>query len=272
MTDCRNCRRDTDTFLCQLCATELGDVLAELPWLLRQLDITVTRQDKLNLGVVGRSPNASPSPINIGAMELARNLHGQLGTTVRDLCEARGLMCPQLEHAAEMAGWLHRHVQVITLSAEAGQIMRETLGARDALLRAINRNLRMYVGPCTTVTAHNRRGEAIECGHDLYGQRDCDDRIQCPRCKAWVEPREHLLATIHRRDLLPEPYLLETLETLGEPVSRTRLYDWISTGRLRPRGWVHHGRVVPRQVHRGDPRVFSLRQARDLRLAEMQAS
>ena len=90
MTDCRNCRRETDLYLCQLCAKELGALLNDLPWLLDQLEITVIRQDKLSTGVIGRSSD-NPSPINVGAMELSRNLRGQLGTIIRDLCEMRGV-------------------------------------------------------------------------------------------------------------------------------------------------------------------------------------
>lgn len=265
MTDCRNCRRETELFLCTLCGKELHALLADLPWLCAQLEVTITRQDRLNLGIVGKSSNASPSPINVGAMELARALGNQLSTIIRDLTETRGRDDPRLAGNAEMARWIFGHSQAISCSPEAGQVMREIRAATEAILRAINRNLRMYCGPCTTVTAHNRRGEVVECGHDLYADRDSDDRIQCPRCKTWVDPREQLLTTISRRDLLPEPHLLETMATLGEPVSRVRLYEWIKSGRLRPRGWVHHGRVVPRQVRRGDPRVFSLSQARQLR-------
>lgn len=267
MADCRTCRRTTDTYLCNLCIVDLKQTLAELPWLLTQLQITITRQDKLNLGIVGKSGNASPSPINVGAMELSRQLRSDLAAIITTLTEARHLTPPPAD-CHVMVGWLALHTPEIAGDDNAGTIMRDLNNARDALLRAINRNLRMYCGPCITVTAHNRQGEAIECGHDIYAQRDSDDPVQCPRCKTWTTPREQLLATISRRDLLPEANLLETLDTLGEPVSRNRLYGWIKAGRLRPRGWIHHGRIVPRQVRRGDPRVFSLSQARQLRLSD----
>jgi hypothetical protein len=53
MTDCQTCRRPTDLFLCQSCCQELDGLLTALPWLLTQLEITVTRQDKLTIGDVG---------------------------------------------------------------------------------------------------------------------------------------------------------------------------------------------------------------------------
>lgn len=265
MTDCRNCRRDTELFLCRLCAKELHALLADLPWLCRQLQITVTRQDKLGTAVVGRGSD-NPSPINVGAMELARNLHNQLGTWVRGLAEDRGVTAlPADTGTAGLAQWLCEHIGSISCSPEAGVLMREIRGGTEAILAAINRSSRMYCGPCTTVRGHDPSGQDVECGHDLYADRESPEDIQCPRCKVWVNPREQLLVTIRRRDLLPERHLLETMETIGEPVSRVRLYDWIRSGRLRPRGWVHHGRVVSHQVQRGDARVFSLEQARRLR-------
>ena len=271
MTDCRNCRRDTELFLCTLCAKELHALLADLPWLCDQLEVTVVRQDKLSTGAVGRSSD-NPSPINVGAMELARNLRNQLGTIVRDLCEMRGVAKLPGDTNTAMAGWLYVHAQAITCSADAGHVMREIRGGTEAILAVINRSSRMYCGPCTTVTGHNQHGEDIECGIDLYANREALEDIQCPKCKTWVEPRKQLLTTITRRDLLPEPKLLETLATLGEKVSRVKLYDWIRAGQLRPRGYVHQGRIVPHRIQRGDPRVFSLSQARQLRWRETEGS
>jgi hypothetical protein len=272
MTDCRNCRRQTDLYLCQLCTKELGAVLGELPWLLDQLEVTVVRMDKLSTGVIGRSSD-NPSPINVGAMELARNLRGQLGTIIRDLCEARGVQPPAKAWSSSvMAEWIHRNLSTIACSEGAGETYRELRSGVEAVLAAINRTSRMYCGPCLTVVGHNSRGEDIECGADLYADRYSDnvqlEQIQCKRCNQWVNPREQLLATIRRRDLLPEAVLLETLDTLGEKVSRVKLYDWIRANKLQPRGYVHHGRIVPHRIQRGDPRVFSLSHARALRSQE----
>lgn len=268
MTDCRNCRRDTDLYLCTLCAKELHALLADLPWLLEQLQITVVRQDKLATGAVGRSSD-NPSPINVGAMELARNLHGQLGTTCRELADAGSWALPPDDTPA-MARWLYGKARWIGHTAGAGDTMREIRAATEAILSTINRVNRMWCGPCTTVTSHGPDGKPIECGHDLYGDRDTLEDIVCPRCKMTVSPRKHLLETLKRGDLLPEAKLLEILDSLDEHVSRVRLYDWIRTGALRPRGYWHQNRIVADRIRRGDPRVFSLSQARQLRRRDNQ--
>ena len=271
MADCRHCRRDTDLFLCTLCTKELGALLGDLPWLLRQLDITVIRQDKLGTATVGKSSD-NPSPINVGAMELARNLHGQLSTIVRDLCETRGTTDLPADRNAAMARWLFAHSQAITCSPDAGQIMREIRSGTEAVLQVINRVNRMWCGPCTTVVGHNSQGEDLECGVDLWADRDSLEDIKCTKCLRSVNPRQQLLITLKRGDLLPEPKLLEIMESLGEKVSRVRLYDWIKAGRLRPRGYIHQGRIVPDLIRRGDPRVFSLSQARQLRWHETEGA
>jgi hypothetical protein len=265
MTDCRNCRRDTELFLCGLCSKELHALLADLPWLLDQLEITVVRQDKLSTGVIGRSSD-NPSPINVGAMELSRNLRGQLGTMVRDLCEVRGITPPRKVWAnSVMAEWLCGAMPAISCSEDAGQIYREIKGGTDSVLIAINRVNRMWCGPCTTVVAHNPQGEDVECGIDLYADRDSGEDIKCPKCQRSVNPRDQLMTTLKRGDLLPEPKLLEIMDSLGEKVSRVKLYEWLKAGYLRPRGFLHHGRIVPELIQRGDARVFSLTQARELR-------
>lgn len=273
MADCRHCRRDTDLFLCTLCTKELGALLGDLPWLLRQLDITVIRQDKLGTATVGKSSD-NPSPINVGAMELARNLNGQLGTVVRDLCESRGMDVPAKAWTTDiMAGWLQINLQAITCSEQAGDIYDEIRTATDAILSAINRSSRMWCGPCTTVVAHDSDGSDIECGIDLYADREnLGEMIQCPKCRIFTDPRSQLLTTIKRGDLLPEAKLLEIMDSLGEKVSRNRFYDWIKAGSIRPRGFVHHGRIVPERIRREDLRVFSLSQARQLRWRETEGA
>lgn len=272
MADCRKCRRTTDLFLCQLCTKELSALLSDLPWLLRQLDITVTRQDKLGTATVGKSSD-NPSPINVGAMELARNLTNQLSTIVRALCEPTHHAVPETEDNAILARWLSLHLGAISCNEDAGHIYTEIRQATDAIVTAINRTSRMWCGPCTTVVAHDPNGADIECGIDLYADREnLGEQIQCPKCRTFYEPRLQLLNTIKRGDLLPEAKLLEIMDSLGEKLSRRRLYDWINAGSLRPRGYVHHGRIVAERIRRGDPRVFSLSQARQLLWRETQGA
>lgn len=264
MTDCRNCRRDTELFLCTLCAKELHALLADLPWLCEELEVTVVRQDKLATGVIGRGSD-NPSPINVGAMELARNLHNQLGTIVRELLETAGRTDAPADRNTAMARWLYSHHHAIVCHPYAGQTMREIRTGTEAILGVINRVSRMYCGPCTTVTGHRPDGTDIECGIDLYADRDNLVDIQCPKCKTWIEPRRQLLTTITRRDLLTKNWIIEAMAHLDEEITPSQFDGWFYSGRIRIRGYLHHGRIVPKRVRKTDERVFSLTQARQLR-------
>lgn len=264
MTDCRNCRRDTELFLCGLCAKELHALLADFGWLCEELEVTVVRQDRLATGVIGRSSD-NPSPVNVGAMELARNLHGQLSTIVRDLCETHGSWELPADRNQAMAGWLYKHSQAITCSPHAGQIMREIRTGTEAVLQVINRVSRMYCGPCTTVVSHGPHGEDIECATDLFADRECPEDIQCPRCKTWIEPRKQLLTTITRRDLLTKSWIIEAMTHLDETITDEEFDAWFYKGRIKIRGYLHSGRIVAKRVRKSDERVFSLTQARQLR-------
>ena len=272
MTDCRNCRRDTDLFLCQLCTKELGALLGDLPWLLDQLEITVIRQDRLSTGVIGRSSD-NPSPINVGAMELARNLRGQFGTIIRDLCEVRGQQPPLKAWSnSVMAEWLGGNISAISCSESAGQVYREMRTGTDAILAVINRYSRMYCGPCTSVTGHGPSGEDVECGADVYADRDNPVDVQCPKCSSWINPREQLMVHFKRRDLMSEKMLIDVMDSLGEPITERMFDRWLREQKLTIRGYLHNGRIVADYVQRGDPRVFSLSQARQLRWAEAEAN
>jgi hypothetical protein len=265
MTDCRNCRRDTELFLCQLCTKELGALLGDLPFLLDQLEITVIRQDRLSTGVIGRSSD-NPSPINVGAMELARNLRGQLGTIIRDLCEVRGQQPPLKAWSnSTMAEWLGGNISAISCSESAGQVYREMRTGTDAVLAVINRFSRMYCGPCTSVAGHSQSGEDVECGHDLYADRDNPEDIQCPECDRWINPREQLMVHFKRRDLMGETELIDAMRTVGEPVTEAVLDKWLRTNQLTVRGYMHRGRILAKPFSKRDFRIFSLSQARELR-------
>lgn len=248
---CRNkkCHRPTDLFLCTDCTNTLHDMINEIPWLLTELETTIRRQDKLTAGgIIGKSCD-TPSPINFDAMNVKRDA---------------------LEAINDITRYCHLSAKDIARHKKAGHHYREIAnlvgegedGGR--LVQAINRQERTYYGPCTTITGRDRQGRPRVCGQDLYAPKESVE-ITCPKCGGVLNPQRQLMSTITDRDLVTELKLLETLDTLGEHVPRGQLYAWIRAGRLVPRGWVHQGRIVPARVRRGDPRVFSLSQARQLR-------
>lgn len=292
---CRKCHGKTDLFLCKLCVDQLVQLLEEIPWLLDELATTIMRQDKLTSGGAPNNRPAELTVINVDASALAAETFQILTGIVRSMTSVVGPyrppasvpnhFCGPLRPAwrrlpvnyrprpAELILWLIRHRSAIARHPKAGRMydqVEDLVGdyAHDGrLVVAINRTDRAYYGPCTNLVGRDRHGRPRACGADLYAPRESRD-VTCRICGYTVAAQRQLRSTIRARDLVTEPQLLEALDDLGEHVSRVRLYDWIRAGRLQPRGWVHNGTIVAQRVRRGDPRVFSLSQARDLRLRD----
>ena len=58
-----------------------------------------------------------------------------LSTTIRDLCETRGVECPEIPDVGDMALWLAGHIHAIACDESAGRVRAEV----DTLVRSIER-------------------------------------------------------------------------------------------------------------------------------------
>lgn len=276
---CQTCGQPAQTNLCDDCRRRLTEGLRELVWLLKQLDVTTRRLDKLNKGAIGGGCD-NPSPINFGAMESARETRAVLLELVDRIARTgTGRPPAQLDSVAtpDLAAWLAVNTGHIANHPDAGRIMATVLafvdddprGRPGPLYTAINRTDRRFAGPCPTLRGHNPRGERIECATMLYAAFD-EVFTRCPRCEAEVDVKKNRLKAAADRDIVTEKQLLEILANEAkfddEPiVSRVKLYEWIRAGRLEPKGWLHNGHPVKFHIQRGDPRLFSLTQARENR-------
>lgn len=274
MITCQHCKRQTQNYLCDDCTDQLHDMLTQIPWLLQELDTRIQKLDRINIGTIGRSRRPDElTVIDFDALDLARDIRKTLLKWVTQVAQhhtGRQPAALTTVTTPDLVRWLAANTQAITRLALAGALYRDinhivgTNQQGGQLIDAINRQDRTYYGPCSTIVGRDHRGCPRTCGQDLYGPRESAE-ITCPNCKTTHDPRRQLTATINARDLVTETVLLETLTTMGEPVSRVQLYTWIRNGQLTPRGWVHAGRIVPYKVRHKDPRVFSLTQARQLR-------
>lgn len=291
---CEHCKGNSTVFLCPTCTRYLREMTNDLPWLLQQLEITRLRMDRLTVGVVGKGAN--PSPINVGAMELSRTSEILLASLVGLLEEVGCQFLPPLGVFTDFIGplrpgwrrlprgysgspiqrarWLAHHIDDIARHPQAGHFFNEIcslVGDPDRpnsepgrLVRAINRNTRIFAGPCPHVVGYNHHGEPVSCGLILYADEGQED-VECGRCHVEVNVAKNRLRATVDKDLLTELKLLEMMEIIGEPVSRYRFLEWLKQGHLHARGWIHQGNIVGKRVRRGDPRVYSLSQCRILR-------
>lgn len=298
-TQCSRCRADvTDRYLCTVCTDMLADMLGEIPWLLEQLEVTRTCQDRLTVGAVGRD-SARRWPLRVGAMRLAEDVHDMLVDWVERLVEDNGLkFFPQMSVGTNFIGplrrgwqrlpagysgsptqrarWLAHHINTIASREDCGQLYRDIAhltgdpdkpNEQGRLVMAINRNSRVFAGPCPTLRGYDNEGLPIECGVILYALEG-QDEIECPKCGQPIDVKANRLKAATDRDLLTEKQLFQVLDDIGEHVPRVTFYAWLKEQKVRPRGFLHDGEIVPQQVRKKDPRVFSVSAVRALRSQE----
>ncbi|MGE2714210.1 DUF1922 domain-containing protein [Mycolicibacterium litorale] len=275
MSDCRNCGRANQAYLCDDCATQLTQMLDQIPWLLDELDARIQKVDRVNIGTIGRTRRQdSLDVMDFDAAEESRQVRKLLLRWVIRVVEHHtGRIPPGLAtvSTANLARWLHVNITAITRLDTAGQLyrdIRQLVGTDTArtgtLVTAINPTQRHLVGPCPTVTGRDRQGQPTHCGHILYA--DTYDRtVTCPDCRRDIDIEKTRRAAAAERDYQTEQQLLEVLANCGEPIDPDTLTAWIKARRLRPAGRLHNGTIVPTHTHDNAPYVYSVKRARKLR-------
>ena len=289
---CQQCRRpEPHAYLCESCATQLANMLAELPWLIEELDNRIQQLARITHGTIGRQRRpAELNAIDFDAAETARKVRKTLLHWVTEIAQKHnGRTPPALNtvHTKHLARWLLANVDAITrLDLAHRNHKGHTTGHRlyhdiaqltgtptdpqgGQLHHAINRHEKNFAGPCPTVVRRGRRGEPIECATILYADID-QATVQCPTCHHHIDVEENQKKARKDRDLVTKQQLLEALADIDEPVPAKTLDQWIRARRLRRRGWLHNGEFVAFRIHADDPALYSLDRARKLRARDRQ--
>lgn len=96
---------------------ELVELLDQVPFLVEQLAITITRQDRLGAGPrISRGKTEQPLPFNVDASEVADRLHWELAQWVRAVCEQRQLDYDSRDDTISLARWLRRWIIALALT------------------------------------------------------------------------------------------------------------------------------------------------------------
>lgn len=96
---------------------QLAELLDQIPFLVEQLAITITRQDRLGAGPrISRCKTEQPLPFNIDASEVADRLHWELAQWVRAVCEQRQLDYDSRDDTISLARWLRRWTIALALA------------------------------------------------------------------------------------------------------------------------------------------------------------
>lgn len=135
MTD----RRDTP-----LTTTDLDDLARKLDLVTTDLvdRLAIAGEPWSRMGVSGphvQSQPCSRPPYNMGAEAILEELRNELTTTVRLLCDHRGIAVPAVDSLVAAAGWLRKHrVAFTTIDARAGhELVAGVIRAITAAVRAV---------------------------------------------------------------------------------------------------------------------------------------
>lgn len=141
-------------FGCDDCADELSRFLGDVPWLVEQLDVTITGQRAKRPGTGGAASSDTDLRWNAKAANVRRALRTHLAIVVK-LCERRrvahqspyqGLPTDEIE---AMSRWLLWRVDGLTLVEEFVDTLRDSLAIEKRAYRLIDRKPdRMFLGMC----------------------------------------------------------------------------------------------------------------------------
>ena len=156
-----------DAYLCPACIDQLEVWLADLPMLDQQLEVTLTRQDKVRRPTPRvKAPEAAPRLDSTDPAEAARALgkrapgrksastardqvRAELTSAILALTKARGLVVPQLVTVQDMADWLGRASASVALDPAGADIVAGIGRAWQSAVRVIDTAPeRRWVGAC----------------------------------------------------------------------------------------------------------------------------
>lgn len=175
MSHCTQCHALTPHYLCAGCVTALQIELTDVPDLLRQLDITRSRQDQLtdpHATTISRGNDEQPFPYKPHVTETVYVLHHTLEAWALSLGD------PLDTTTAGLARYLVANLYHIQVHPDAGQLADETTHAIHHARAAIDRpdDRRLFLGPCDAeLTDHTH------CRHEVYGVPWRDHAV-CEHC------------------------------------------------------------------------------------------
>lgn len=228
---CSNPARDG--FLCDQCFATLRRDLAAVPELLQDLEITISRQDRIGDDTNGRRSAEIPLPLRLTAMEARRDLSATLAYWVQQLAPPAQLPGPA-DPPDIFASWLSEHLAAVAVDKRAGDCADEIGYAVITARRAIDKPLQpAYAGPCQ------------HCTTDLYAKPTAPT-VTCEGCTRTydvADRRKWLLEHVHDQ-LLTATELSRALPNLiGTELTSAMV-----------RGYAHRGRLAARPPHPADPR------------------
>lgn len=267
--ECLGCTAPAALFLCARCQTELRAQLHDLAHgpkvnghttagLLDACEDVVLRRTRLSTGGGHRKKgDEQPAPFapdeerldkdgrvipsrQEKAARLLTSARNTLSTTIRDLCETRGVECPEIPDVGDMALWLAGNIHAIACDESAGKVRAEV----DSLVRSIKTVVDKPIaiqrlGYCPTEL------DGQQCRTLLSAREDAIE-VYCPKCHTTrsCDRMRAITAAEARRTYITWDQVLEANKEFGALEGRERrinertLQNWRATGALKPRGYL----------------------------------
>lgn len=156
---------------------KLVTLLREIPEIVEELAVTLTRQDCLGKGgaKVSMGEREQPLPFNVNASEVSDDLHNTLVGWVRHVCESRVLDYTGSTSTIGLARWLDRNVIALAMSEGSGTALDEVQYAMRRARWATDRPDRpdsTWVDPGVLEEARSAIGTAADLEKILRGMGD----------------------------------------------------------------------------------------------------
>lgn len=259
MTQCQVCQGRSTLYLCPQCTQTLKGNLTKLaqgpevngrstPGLLANLADVEIKHTRMGGGSGHRKRgDEMPAPFEPDtekgratkqgeASRLLADARNILSTTIRDLCESRGVEVPQLAKTTHMAVWLAASVHAIACDESADRVWVDLDGLVRRVERVLDRPTHIEtLGFCSTELAPRKL-----CGTKLRAPQDAIE-VRCPTCRTVrrCELVRRIAQSEARQKLITWTQLLRAnrLEG-GSQIPPRTLRHWRSTGALRPREYL----------------------------------
>ena len=228
---CPVCQREQiEGLLCHGCCSFLERELGDVPAIVEELDLTLSKQARIGGGAPAGLARER-MPMHEGARLAADYLQNTLTTWARDVAETSGWVwvASTMPPSAQSAAVLLHHINTIRRHAAVAELLDECIDAIRQARRTVDRPLdRQYLGKCLA------EFEGVECAEEIWARPGAEE-VACKVCgithdvadrRAWLlDKAEDMLVTVR-----------EASRYMGE-VGR------ITVTEASIRGYIHRGRI-----------------------------
>ena len=227
-------RPSPDANLCRGCIDALRAELKQVPWLVEELGVTLTRQARVGERHGPRSAER-PLPYHLSAAVDLETLRDGLRMWAETVAKVRGLVVDTPWDPAAVARWLLRFSSEVAQHPDAAELHADVLAMTEAARRTIDLPpQRHFVGPCDA------------CGVDLY----CGPSAKVVACR--TEGCEASYDVADRRVWLLEA-AVDQLRTAAELSRELPWIGGVTIDRKLINQWAVRGRIVRYLPHPRDP-------------------